>query len=56
LTREVAVAAIAAIPGAIVGARLGALIYRRIADRSYSRIIMMLLLVSGAVLIWPSLW
>lgn len=53
-TREVAVAAIAAVPGTIAGARLGAFIYRRIADRSYSRIIMMLLLMSGIVLIWTS--
>jgi uncharacterized protein len=54
LTREVAVAAIAAVPGTIIGARLGAIIYRRIADRSYSRIIMTLLLVSGVILIWTS--
>jgi uncharacterized protein len=54
LTREVAVAAIAALPGTIAGARLGAFIYRRIADRSYSRVIMMLLLASGVVLIWTS--
>ena len=55
LTREVAVAAIVALPGTIAGARLGAFIYRRIADRSYSRVIMMLLLISGVVLIWTSL-
>jgi hypothetical protein len=54
VTREVAVAAIAALPGTIAGAWLGAFIYRRIADRSYSRAIMMLLLVSGIVLIWSS--
>jgi len=54
LTREVAVAAIAAVPGTIAGARLGAFIYRRIADRSYSRVIMTLLLISGLVLIWTS--
>ena len=54
LTREVAVAAIVALPGTIGGAWLGAFIYRRIADRSYSRIIMTLLLISGVVLIWTS--
>ena len=54
VTREVAVAAIAALPGTIAGAWLGAFIYRRIADRSYSRVIMVLLLVSGIVLIWTS--
>jgi uncharacterized membrane protein YfcA len=54
LTREVAVAAIAAVPGTIIGARLGAMIYRRIADRSYSQVIMTLLLVSGVILIFTS--
>ena len=54
LTREVAVAAIAALPGTIGGAWLGALIYRRIADRNYSRVIMTLLLISGVILIWTS--
>jgi len=54
LTREVAVAAVAALPGTIVGARLGGFIYRRVADRSYSRIIMVMLLLSGVILIWTS--
>jgi uncharacterized membrane protein YfcA len=49
------VAAIAALPGTIGGARIGAFIYRRLADRSYQRIIMMLLLLSGIALIWTSL-
>jgi len=53
-TRQVAVAAIAALPGTIGGAWIGAFIYRRLADRSYQRIIMMLLLLSGIVLIWTS--
>jgi len=54
LTREVAVAAIVALPGTIIGAQLGGLIYRRIADRNYSRVIMTLLLISGLILIWTS--
>jgi uncharacterized membrane protein YfcA len=54
LTREVAVAAIAALPGTVGGAWLGARIYRRVADRNYSRIIMVLLLIAGVVLIWAS--
>ena len=54
LTREVAVAAIVALPGTIGGARIGAFIYRRLADRGYQRIIMVLLLISGLVLIWTS--
>jgi len=53
-TRQVAVAAVAALPGTIGGAWLGAFIYRRLADRSYQRIIMMLLLLSGVALIWTS--
>ncbi len=54
LTRQVAVAAIVALPGTVGGVWLGAFIYRRIADRSYSRAIMTLLLISGIILIWTS--
>jgi uncharacterized membrane protein YfcA len=54
LTRQVAVAAIVAIPAAIGGAWLGAFIYRRLADRGYQRAVMLLLLLSGAGLIWTS--
>lgn len=54
LTRDVAVAAAVALPGTVAGAHIGGFIYRRIADRSYSRIIMLLLLVSGLALIWNS--
>jgi uncharacterized membrane protein YfcA len=55
LTRQVAVAAIAGLPGTIGGAWIGAFIYRRLADRSYQRVIMILLLLSGIALIWTSL-
>lgn len=54
LTRQVAVAAIVAIPAAVGGAWLGAFIYRRLADRGYQRAVMVLLLLSGAGLIWAS--
>jgi uncharacterized membrane protein YfcA len=54
LTHQVAVAAVIALPGTIGGAWLGGFIYRRIADRSYSRVIMMLLLISGVILIFSS--
>ncbi len=54
LTRQVAVAAIVALPGTIGGAWLGAFIYRRLHDRAYQRVIMLLLLLSGLVLIWTS--
>jgi hypothetical protein len=53
-TREVAVAAVIALPGTIGGAWIGGFIYRRIADRSYSRVIMTLLFISGVILIATS--
>lgn len=53
-TREVALAAAIALPGTIGGAWLGGQIYRRIADRNYSRMIMTLLFISGVVLIATS--
>ncbi len=54
LTRQVAVVATVAIPGAIAGAWAGALLYRRLADRGYQRVVMLLLLLSGGTLIWTS--
>jgi len=53
-TRQVAVASLAALPATIGGAWLGGFIYRRIADRSYSRVIMTLLFISGVILILTS--
>lgn len=53
-TREVAMASVAALPGTIGGAWLGTVVYRRIADRSYSRVIMTLLFISGVILIVTS--
>lgn len=55
LTREVAVAAVVALPATVGGAWIGAIIYRRLHDRGYQRIIMLLLLLSGVGLIWSSL-
>jgi uncharacterized membrane protein YfcA len=54
LTREVAVDAMIALPATIGGAWLGAFIYRRLADRGYQRVVMVLLLISGATLIWTT--
>lgn len=54
VTREVLYEALIALPGTIGGAWLGGFIYQRLADHSYQRIIMLLLLVSGATLIWTS--
>lgn len=53
-TREVAIAAALALPGTIGGAWLGGFIYRRLHDRTYQRVIMVLLLLSGLALIWSS--
>lgn len=54
VTRQVIVAAIVALPGTIAGVCIGAYVYRRIADHSYQRIIMVLLMISGVILIWSS--
>jgi uncharacterized protein len=56
LTRQVLIAATAALPGTIGGAWLGALVYRRLADRTFQRVVMVLLFLSGFVLIWTSLY
>lgn len=54
VTREVVVAALVALPGTIAGAHGGAFVYRRLADHSYQRLIMVLLMISGTVLIWSA--
>jgi uncharacterized protein len=54
LTRDVAIEAIVALPGTIGGAWLGAFLYRRLADRGYQRVVMLLLIASGLGLIWTS--
>ncbi len=54
LTRQVVLQAAVALPGTIGGAWIGALCYRRLADRGYQRVILALLFVSGCTLIWTS--
>jgi uncharacterized protein len=54
ITHDLLLAAVVSLPGTIGGAQLGAFIYRRLADHSYKRVIMVLLLISGIVLIWTS--
>jgi uncharacterized protein len=54
LTRQVALAAAAPLPAAIAGAWVGAFIYGRLRDRGYQRVVMVLLLISGATLLWSS--
>lgn len=55
LTRQIGLDALIALPATIGGAWFGAFVYRRLADHSYQRIIMVLLLGSGLTLIWASL-
>jgi uncharacterized membrane protein YfcA len=54
LTRDVGVAAAAALPGAITGAWVGALVYKRLGNRGFQQAVMVLLLLSGTVLVWTS--
>lgn len=44
----------AALPGTIAGARLGSLLYRRLDDRRYDRIVLFLLLLSGLGMVWSN--
>lgn len=55
LTRQVGLAAALALPATIGGAWIGAFIYRRLADRGYQRIVLLLLLIFGLILIWTAL-
>jgi uncharacterized membrane protein YfcA len=50
----VALATAAALPGTIGGAWIGSLVYRRLGDRGFQKVVMGLLLVSGLVLIATS--
>jgi uncharacterized protein len=54
LTAEVGRALLAALPGTITGAWLGAHAYGRLDDRRFRVIILLLLCASGGVLIWKS--
>lgn len=54
LTWETGLQAAIALPATIIGAWTGAFIYRRVADRGYQRVVMLLLLLFGLTLIWTS--
>ena len=54
LTRDVALATAAALPGTIGGAWIGSQIYRRLGNYGFQKVVMGLLLVSGLVLIATS--
>lgn len=56
LTQQVALATAAALPGTIGGAWAGSLVYRRLGDHGFQRVVMVLLFVSGVALIWTSLY
>jgi hypothetical protein len=53
-TRQVAVEAAIVLPATIAGAWSGGFAYRRLADRGYQRVVMVLLLISGVALLWTS--
>lgn len=52
LTQQVGLATALALPGTIAGAWTGGFIYRRLADRTYQRAVLALLLIFGLILIW----
>jgi uncharacterized protein len=54
LTTKVCWAILAALPGTIVGATLGARAYTRLSDRRFRQCILALLCLSGATLIWTN--
>ena len=54
LTRQVAIEAAIVLPATIAGAWAGGFAYRRLADRGYQRVVMVLLLASGLGLIWTT--
>jgi uncharacterized membrane protein YfcA len=54
ITPDVGLATAAALPGTLGGAWGGAVAYRRLGERAFQDVIMVLLLVSGVSLIWSS--
>jgi uncharacterized protein len=55
LTPKVGIAILAALPGTILGAWLGARAYTRVSDRRFRQLILLLLCLSGAVLVWMNI-
>ena len=53
LTRELGLATLAALPGTLTGALLGARAYRRLSDFHFNKVILCLLALSGVTLLWP---
>jgi hypothetical protein len=52
--RSVAAIAVAA-PGTLIGASLGLNLYKRLDDRRFDRVVLVVLLLSGLALVWSSL-
>jgi uncharacterized membrane protein YfcA len=55
VTAEVCWLVLLALPGTTIGAWLGARAYRRLSDRRFHEVVLVLLLASGAVLVWNAL-
>ena len=55
VTAEVCWLVLLALPGTAIGAWLGARAYRRLSDRRFHEAVLVLLLASGAVLVWNAL-
>jgi uncharacterized protein len=54
LTKQVGLAAVAALPGTVCGAWLGSRAYKRLGDSGFRQVILVLLCLSGITLIWTS--
>lgn len=54
VTSEVAVAALFALPGTLLGAWLGAKTFHALSDRSFRDVVLVLLFLSGLSLVWSS--
>jgi uncharacterized membrane protein YfcA len=54
LTPELGLLVLVAIPGTMIGAWLGARLYRRLSDRRFNEVLLCLLGLSGLALVWVS--
>jgi uncharacterized protein len=54
VTRQVAIEVLIVLPATVGGSWFGAFVYRRLADRGYQRVVMILLLISGATLVYTA--
>jgi uncharacterized membrane protein YfcA len=56
VTREVGWLLLWALPGTLFGAWLGSSTYRRLSDRRFQQVVLLLLFISGLTLVWPWLF